>query len=74
MQVRIGEIDKTWFRCDRFIHLGDGWYFTTRENTQEGPFDNHQDAERELDYYIRTHNRIDSMVDDDFQEPWSSAH
>ena len=53
MDVRNGEIDETWFRCDRFIHSPEGWFFTTREATQEGPFSSHLDAERELNYYIR---------------------
>ena len=54
MEVRTGEIGKTWFRCDRFIHSPEGWFFTTREATQEGPWDNYEEASRELDYYIRT--------------------
>ncbi|WP_144392921.1 DUF6316 family protein [Pleionea sediminis] len=57
MKVRSGELKKTWFRCERFIHTEDGWYFVTRENTQQGPFDNQKDAEQELSTYIRDLNK-----------------
>ena len=65
MHVRNGEGDKTWFRCDRFIHSPEGWFFTTREATQEGPFQSHKDAERELGYYIRTQNMWESIASAD---------
>jgi len=68
MHVRTGEHEKTWFRCDRFIHSPDGWYFTTREATQEGPFYSHSEAERELDYYIRTQNMWASIASEDNQQ------
>lgn len=53
MQVRIGESDKTWYRSERFLWTESGWFFLTREQTQEGPFRCRSDAERELTYYIR---------------------
>ena len=65
IHVRDGEHGKTWFRCDRFIHSPEGWFFTTREATQEGPFQSHRDAERELDYYIRTQNMWGSIASAD---------
>ncbi len=52
MQVRVGESEKTWFRSDRFLRTANGWYFLTREQTQEGPYQSKAEAERELDYYI----------------------
>ena len=56
MQVRSGELKKTWFRGDRFFHTDSGWFFITRENTQEGPFRSHNEAESELNLYIRHQN------------------
>ncbi len=53
MLVRAGEIKKTWFRSDRFFHTDNGWFFITRENTQEGPFYSQKEAESELTLYIR---------------------
>lgn len=44
---------KSWFRSDRFFAEGNKWYFTTRENTIEGPFDTRADAEQELMMYLR---------------------
>lgn len=53
MNVRSGEAKKTWFRSERYFHSGDGWFFITRENTQEGPYNSHKEAENELNLYIR---------------------
>lgn len=53
MHVRTGENDKTWFRTERYLRTADGWYFLTREHTQEGPYDSKDEAARELDYYVR---------------------
>ena len=56
MSVRPGEAEKSWFRSERFMHVNDQWYFTTREMTEEGPFSSRQDAEMELLLYIRYAN------------------
>jgi len=58
MSVRQGENTKTWYRSDRVLHINDKWFFLTREQTQEGPFDTHAEAERELNYYIRSINHF----------------
>jgi hypothetical protein len=42
----------THFRCDRVCRVNGELYFSTRENTLEGPFDNPQAAEREIQAYI----------------------
>ncbi len=55
-KVRQGEEDKTHFRSDRIVVMNGQFFFMTRENTQEGPFDNRLDAERELMLYIRNMN------------------
>lgn len=53
MTVRAGESEKTWYRSERIFWSEAGWYFLTRENTQEGPFGSKREAEQELNYYIR---------------------
>lgn len=53
MHVRAGEENRQWFRSDRYLHVNDHWYFITRENTQEGPFNSRREAEQELTLYIR---------------------
>lgn len=58
MTVRSGESDKSWFRCDRFTHINDEWFFTTREMTEEGPFSSRQEAENALILYIRHANDL----------------
>jgi len=56
MTVRIGETTKSWFRSERYLHVNDQWYFTTREMTEEGPYITKQEAEMELMLYIRHMN------------------
>ena len=58
MKVRRGDSKKAWFRGDRFYHTGDGWWFTTREHTEYGPFDSHVEAENELCLYVRKTNLV----------------
>jgi len=55
-KARSGEEDKTHFRSDRVVVMNGSYYFMTRENTQEGPFESRLDAERELNLYIRHMN------------------
>lgn len=51
---RQGELEPyTRFRTSRFIKQSCGWYFVTREGTQEGPFDRKIDAENRLEDYIK---------------------
>ncbi|AUM12897.1 DUF6316 family protein [Ketobacter alkanivorans] len=53
MSVRAGEQEKVWYRSDRVFWSGGGWFFLTREKTQEGPFTSRLEAEQELNFYIR---------------------
>lgn len=53
MTSREGESEKTWFRSDRFFCEEGKWFFTTRENTVEGPYDSRAEAEQELMMYLR---------------------
>lgn len=42
----------THFRSGRVCRVNGSLYFCTRENTLEGPFNNQDDAEREIQAYI----------------------
>ncbi|MDR8365296.1 DUF6316 family protein [Pseudomonas sp. JL3] len=42
----------THFRCDRLCRVNGELYFTTREHTLEGPFENREAAVREIQVYI----------------------
>ena len=53
---RAGESEKTWFRSERYFHINDKWFFYTRENTQEGPYESKREAELELNLYLRHAN------------------
>ena len=51
---RLGDSEtKTFFRTERMIKENDAWYFSTREGTIQGPFDDLDEARKELDDYIR---------------------
>ena len=41
------------FRSDRVSRVNGMYFFSTRENTLEGPFFTKEDAERETEAYIR---------------------
>jgi hypothetical protein len=43
----------TKFRTSRFVKESGGWYFLTREGSQEGPFERKIDAENRLEDYIK---------------------
>ena len=53
---RLGEASRSWFRCERFYHTADGWWFQTREHTELGPFESQHDAEAEVCLYVRKIN------------------
>ncbi|UVM52114.1 DUF6316 family protein [Pseudomonas sp. B21-015] len=42
----------THFRCDRLCRVNGELYFTTREHTLEGPFENREAAMREIQAYV----------------------
>lgn len=42
----------THFRSDRLCRVNGELYFSTRENTLEGPFENPEVAAREIEAYI----------------------
>lgn len=49
---REGESPKSVFRTDRFCMINGGWYFVTREQTQEGPFNTKGAAQLAVQEYI----------------------
>jgi hypothetical protein len=52
MKRKSDDKDVTVFRTDRYF-LSDGkWYFTTREGSNLGPFDTHEDAECALTQHL----------------------
>ena len=56
-EQRKGDLQaRTWFRTDRFRREQSLWYFTTREGTDEGPFEQRSHAEQRLEEYIRIMN------------------
>ncbi|ROO00224.1 hypothetical protein BK674_14395 [Pseudomonas moraviensis] len=50
----------TRFRSDRVCRVNGELYFSTRENTLEGPFDSPEKAEQEIKAYIARMQRQDS--------------
>ena len=46
-------VSRTRFRTDRMMENGGSWFFLTREGTVEGPFECREDADMQLEVYIR---------------------
>jgi len=44
------------YRSERIVEEAGQWYFYTREGTLEGPFEDRQDAELQVEAYIRVMN------------------
>lgn len=44
------------YRTDRIVEENGQWYFYTREGTLQGPFEDRQDAELQVEAYIRVMN------------------
>ena len=50
----------THFRSERLCRVNGELFFSTRENTLEGPFDSAQKAEQEIKAYIARMQVVDS--------------
>ena len=46
------------YRSDRVLRVNGEYFFSTRENTLEGPFPSRTEAERETDAYVQRMQRI----------------
>lgn len=46
------------FRTNRFFRVSGGWYFTTREGADFGPFQSREEAEGKLSRYLDTQSII----------------
>jgi len=53
MTNRSGDTKKSWFRSERVYYAAEGWWFSSRENSEEGPYDSLADAEAEVLIYLR---------------------
>lgn len=59
-QVREGEKPRTWYRSERVYRNERGWYFSTREGIDVGPFGCRFDAEVDLEALIERICRVDN--------------
>ena len=53
MKCRSGESERHWYRCERFFNTNDGWYFSTREGQNVGPFVSRRAAEKGVELFVR---------------------
>ena len=53
MKCRTGESGRHWYRCERFFSTNEGWYFSTREGENVGPFVTRRAAEKGVELYIK---------------------
>ena len=52
MVVRSGEPESSYFRSARIFFSNMSWYFSTREQINQGPFATKTEAQNELDKFI----------------------
>ena len=52
MLHRKEDTNRTWFHGDRIYHTLEGWWFSSREHTEEGPYQPKSHTERELHMYL----------------------
>lgn len=52
-QYRKGEEEKTRFRADRIFTVDEGFYFSTREGKDVGPYIRREDTEEGIELYIK---------------------
>ena len=53
MKYRAGESEQRWYRFDRFYNTNEGWFFSTREGENVGPFVSRSVAEKAVKLYIK---------------------
>jgi len=58
VNLREGEIRKTWFRTERFYSINGEWYLSLRNGETAGPFDTKADAEIELLFFLRDNHLV----------------
>ena len=58
--LRDGEQRTTTFRSQRVFAIGSDWYFSTRENKDQGPFISRDIAEQAVESYIQKHRAINN--------------
>lgn len=46
IQVRSGELQRSWIRSERFFQMNGVWFFSTREGIDVGPFDSEAEAKK----------------------------
>ena len=64
MTSRIGDTKKSWFRSERVFYAAEGWWFSSRENSEEGPYESIADAEAEVLIYLRNIHLAQSNISD----------
>jgi hypothetical protein len=58
---RKGEADPVPFRSGRFFNVESNWYFATREHIDQGPYSSREQAEKALQEYLATCQRVEAV-------------
>ena len=64
MPHRKNDMKSTWFHSDRTYHTPEGWWFSSREHTEEGPFQSEKDCEVGICLYLRDVNLAQNHLTD----------
>lgn len=61
-QHRNGEAGVIPFRTGRFFNVGGKWYFTTREEMDQGPYTSRVEAEAALSIYLENIYEVERVL------------
>lgn len=68
MRTRRNEPERVFFRSDRFFSGNGQWFFETREGMNYGPFATREEAEEELEKFLRELHAGDDATSADDEE------
>ncbi len=61
-EFRQGESGNIPFRSGRFYNIDSNWYFSSREQSDIGPFPNKEEANEALDVYLKDVATLSGLI------------
>jgi len=62
IENRLGESGNIPFRSGRFSNADSKWYFSSREQSDVGPFENKEEANKALDTYLEDRETLSGLT------------
>ena len=64
MLHRKEDTTETWFHGERIYRTDEGWWFSSREHTDEGPYESQAHTEREVHMYLNNVEMVNAIVNE----------